>query len=208
MKLNEIDYMESHRDIQPSLFRESPLLEKLIESIVKPYQDQQGDLLWLAKNILNLDVAEKWHLDFMGSLIGQERFLVDFNVESYFGFKNSYKSETFGDKSNPSIGGYWKTRGDFKTASARRLNDEEYKRLIRARIICNNSNCITNDVVEVINLITNRTDNKVQTIKHGHIRITSVDETGLLAYFVDRLERIDNILPIASGVYVELAEDN
>lgn len=208
MTFKSIDYMETHREIQPSLYRESPQLDKLFESIFKPYEDQQKDFLWLAENILSVDLAEKWHLDWIGRLVGQERFLIDFNVEPYFGFKNSYKSETFGDKNNPNVGGYWKTRGDFNTSSARRLNDEELRRLIKARVIFNSSNCITNDLVEVVNLITNRTDNTVQTIRHGLIRIKSQDETGLLSYFIDRLDLIDNILPIADGVAVELSENN
>lgn len=199
-QFKEIDYIADHIEYQPSLYRESDKLLKLFESIYKPYIDQQKDLLWLAENVLNLDVAEKWHLDFIGGIVGQERLLVDFNVEPYFGFKGAYKAQAFNV-------GYWKGRGDFNTASARRLNDDEYRRVIRARTIFNQSNCITNDLVEVVNLITDRTDNKVQTLRHGLIRITSKDTSGLLGYFVSRVDMLDNILPIAAGVAVELAEE-
>ena len=86
------------------------------------------------------------------------------------------------------------------------MNDDEYRRLIKARVICNQSMCTTNDVVEVINLITNRADNKVQRFGHGLIKITSKDTTGLLAYFIDRLNSVDNIIPVASGVQIQLVE--
>ena len=200
------DYFKQHSELQPSIFRESENLSLLFESIYDVLMTQQDDFKWFSENILNIDIAEKSHLDLIGGLVGQNRFLVDFNVEKYFGFKYSYNSDTFGDSSDPSVGGYWNSRSNFNKSTARRLNDDEYRRLIKARVICNQSMCTTNDVVEVINLITNRVDNKVQRFGHGLIKITSKDETGLLAYFIDRLNSLDNIIPVASGVQVQLVE--
>ena len=151
---------------------------------------------------MNIDAAEKWHLDFIGSLVGQKRLLVGYNAEAYFGYKNSYKSETFGSSLDPAVGGYWNSRSYFNTASARRLNDEEYRRIIKARVIFNQSNCNSNELLEIINLITNRTDNSSRTAGHGLIEIGTKDETGLLSYFIDRVDLEDNILPIAAGVRV------
>ena len=200
------DYFKQHLELQPSIFRESENLGLLFESIYDVLMTQQDDFKWFSENILNIDIAEKSHLDLIGGLVGQNRFLVDFNVEKYFGFKYSYNSDTFGDSSDPSVGGYWNSRSNFNKSTARRLNDDEYRRLIKARVIYNQSMCTTNDIVEVINLITNRTDNKVQKFEHGLIKITSKDETGLLAYFIDRLNSVDNIIPVASGVQVQLVE--
>ena len=200
------DYFKQHLELQPSIFRESENLSLLFESIYDVLMTQQDDFKWFSENILNIDIAEKSHLDLIGGLVGQNRFLVDFNVEKYFGFKYSYNSDTFGDSSDPSVGGYWNSRSNFNKSTARRLNDDEYRRLIKARVIYNQSMCTTNDIVEVINLITNRTDNKVQRFEHGLIKITSKDETGLLAYFIDRLNSVDNIIPVASGVQVQLVE--
>lgn len=200
------DYFKQHLELQPSIFRESENLGLLFESIYDVLMTQQDDFKWFSENILNIDTAEKSHLDLIGGLVGQNRFLVDFNVEKYFGFKYSYNSDTFGDSSDPSVGGYWNSRSNFNKSTARRLNDDEYRRLIKARVICNQSMCTTNDVVEVINLITDRTDNTVQRFGHGLIKITSKDETGLLAYFIDRFNSntSDSILPVATGVEIGL----
>lgn len=198
------DYFQEYVELQPSLFRESDNLHRLFQSIFSAYNTQQQDFLWLSQNILNIDLAEKYHLDFIGGLVGQPRLLVGFNTEPYFGFKNSYQGETFGSAENPLVGGYWNSRSYFNTATSRVLNDDEYRRIIKARAIFNQSNCTCNDLVEVINLITNRDDNTVQTVKHGLINIKTKDETGLLSYFVDRLPLLDNILPVAAGVSVSL----
>ena len=199
-----INYYDEFFSDCPSLFVESENLKKLIEVILGQYQKDQEKYLWLIDNMLNLEVAEKWHLDFIGNLVGQDRFLANFDQEKYFGFLGSYQSETLGTLSDESIGGYWNSVDNFISSSARRLNDEEYKRIIKARIIYNNSNCLMNDLVSVVNLITNRTDNRISLVKHGQLVIQSSDESGLLTYFFDRLELEDNILPITYGVSVSL----
>ena len=195
----EVSYYAEHADMCPSLFRESENLNKIIESIFSAYQSQQVDFLWLAENILDVDKATGWHLDFIGNIVGQDRFLLDFNTEPYFGFDKSYQSETFNV-------GYWNSRSYFNTSSSRRLNDYEYRRLIKARVIYNSSTCTTDELLEVINLITDRTDNRIQVKSHGIIEISSQDTTGILAYFVEKPEGFDNILPVVAGVRIQFAE--
>ena len=195
----EVSYYAEHTDMCPSLFRESENLNKIIESIFSAYQSQQVDFLWLAENILDVDKATGWHLDFIGNIVGQDRFLLDFNTEPYFGFDKSYQSETFNV-------GYWNSRSYFNTSSSRRLNDDEYRRLIKARAIYNSSTCTTDELLEVINLITGRTDNRIQVKSHGVIEISSQDTTGILAYFVEKPEGFDNILPVVAGVRIQFAE--
>ena len=204
MNNTTINYYNDFLSNSPSLFVESENLKKVIEVILNQYQIDQEKYLWLIDNILNLEIAEKYHLDFIGQLVGQDRFLVNFNQEKYFGFLGSYQSETLGTLSDDSVGGYWNSVDNFISSSARRLNDEEYKRIIKARIIYNNSNCLMNDLVSVVNLITNRTDNRISLVKHGQLVIKSNDDSGLLTYFFDRLELEDNILPITYGVSVSL----
>lgn len=204
MNNTTINYYNDFLSNSPSLFVESENLKKVIDVILSQYQIDQEKYLWLIDNILNLEIAEKYHLDFIGQLVGQDRFLVNFNQEKYFGFLGSYQSETLGTLSDEGVGGYWSSVDNFISSSARRLNDEEYKRIIKARIIYNNSNCLMNDLVNVVNLITNRTDNRVSLVKHGQLSIKSIDDSGLLTYFFDRLELEDNILPITYGVSVSL----
>lgn len=202
--LEKLDYSAEYKEIQPSLFRESDVLDTLLKSIFNVCDKQQEDLLWISQNLLNIDAAEKSQLDFIGNIVGQPRFLSDFNTEPYFGYDGSYQSKTFGSSTDPEIGGYWNSRSYFNTATSRKLNDDEYRRLIKARVIYNQSNCTANDLLEVINLITNSKNNTVQMLNHGLVQINSDDSTGILSYFVDRLLMMDNILPIAAGVRVGL----
>lgn len=204
--VTSIDYVADNQEIQPSMFRYSENYNLLLECIFKPYMDQQEDFLWLKDNVLNIDEAELWHLDFLGNLVGQSRFLVSFNTEPYFGFEKSYQSDTLGTVSDPNVGGFWNTYGQFNSSTARKLNDDEYRRIIKARAIYINSNCTCNDLVAVINLITNTTNCVVSKPRHGLIEIKADDPDGLLAYFIDMVDLLDNILPISAGVSVTLKE--
>lgn len=206
MRNTLINYYSEFIEDCPSIFEYSENYKKLISVILNQYQIDQEKYLWLIDNILNLEVAEKYHLDFIGQLVGQPRFLANFDQEKYFGFLGSYQSETLGTLSDQSVGGYWNSIDNFKSSTARKLNDEEYKRIIKARIIYNNSECSVNDLVKVLNLITNSTDNRVTRKSHGQLSIKSSDTSGLLPYFFDRLDLEDNILPLTYGVSLTLED--
>ena len=201
-----VNYHEEYHETKPSLFRESENIDRVLQAIFDVCDYQQEDFIWLSQNLLNLDEAEGFHLDLIGGLVGQPRFLSDFNTEPYFGYEGSYQSRTFGSATDPSVGGYWNSRSYFNTSTARQLTDSEYRRLIKARAIYNQSNCTANDLLEVVNLITDSENNTIQILRHGLLQITTDDATGILSYFVDRLYLEDNILPIAAGVRVGLEE--
>ena len=101
---------------------------------------------------------------------------------------------------------YWNSMDTFNTASARKLTDEEYRRIIKARVIFNNSFCTRTDLLNVINLITGNTSASITRERHGLLKIRAVDDSGLLAYFMSRLDLDDNILPIAYGIRAEQVE--
>lgn len=205
-KVNAINYFSDYQEIRPSLFRESENLDSLIYSISEVQNKQQEKFLWLSENILNVYLAEKSHLDFIGNIVGQPRLLLDFDSDTYFGFYGSYHGDTFGSKIAPEIGGVWKSRSNFDLPKSKLLNDEEYRRLIKAKVIYNKSDCNTNDLLEVVNLITNHSNSSIQLMGHGELVLKAKDPTGLLSYFIDRAETTSEILPIPAGVRIRLEQ--
>jgi hypothetical protein len=206
-ELEYIDYKPRAVKDSTSVLKNSPIAMAILNSITSVLNEQQTDLIWLTKNMLNLDVAEKWHLDFIGGFIGQERVLASFDTGVFFGFEGAYQSGTFGDANNPETGAFWFNGNSYNASTSKILNDEQYLRVIKARIIKNNSQCSSiNDLVEIINLLTGSTDNSVYLVKHGHLQARVNDKDGLLAYFLSRQFNNDNILPIPLGVRFEIVE--
>lgn len=204
MLVQHIDYDSDAISRVTSVFKDSPIFQALLLSLLNPLDELQEDLIYLANNLLNIDVAEKSQLDFIGSLVGQPRILVDFNTEPFFGFEGAYQADTFGTIKNPNIGGYWNSYSYTNVATARTLNDEDYRRVIKARIIMNNTRVTTNEMVEVLNLLTGNSSSVVTRTSNRVLKVKIVDTTGLGAYFISRTDRDDNIIPLALGVRIEL----
>lgn len=194
-----------------SLFADSPIFTNFLLSFIPILDKQEENLLWLRDNILDIELAEGFQLDFIGGLVGQSRVLIDFNQERYFGFKSlngaaAYQSETFSSKNSPNLGGLWNSLSHTNTSTSRSLNDEEYRRAIKARIIYNNSYCTTDDVITSINLLLGNTRSTV-SVADKHISVKPVGDVSILSYFISRVDRIDNILPLPIEVTISLRED-
>lgn len=207
-ELTYVDYEKQVVSNSSELLKHSPIAVAFLESIAQYLNQQQKDLIWMCENILNLEEATGWQLDLIGQVVGQERLLASFDTGVYFGFKGSYQSDTFGDLNDSSVGGYWYNGNNFNVGTAKLLNDEQYKRVLKARIIKNNTrSCCFNDLIEVINLLVDNTNAVVWSNQHGLIQAKTTDDEGLLSYFLSRKNNKDNILPIPLGVKFEMIDN-
>mgnify|MGYP003397792074 CR=1 FL=1 len=201
-------YLEDLRSRYTSLLKDAPIFTGYLESFIPILEEQEERFLWLVENILNLDVAEGYHLDFIGGIVGQSRVLIDFGTEPYFGFKSTngteaYQSETLSSQSDTTVGGIWNSLSHTNTNTTRRLTDEEYRRVILARIIYNNCSCTTNSIIEVINLLTNSKNNTVYA-ESNTVVVKPTGDVQVLDYFISRVDRVDNIIPLPIGVNISM----
>lgn len=202
--MNE-DYSKIVEEQQTSLFKDSPIFNSMLQSFTKPYQTQQDKLLWLKDNILNVELATGYQLDFIGGIVGQSRLLVDFSTEPYFGFEGAYQAESFGTLSNPAVGGYWDSYSYTNVSGSRRLTDSEYIRVIKARIAYNNSHCSIDEFLSVVNFLNNTTNTSVSI--DGHIiKLSAPYFSEIFTYFVSKIDTSQNILPVPVGKRLQLSE--
>lgn len=206
-ELSRIDYVPRIVKDSASLLKDSPIATQFLSCLATELNKQQDYLIWFSKNILNLDVAVKWHLDFIGQFVGQDRVLASYDTGVFFGFEGSYQSGTFGDQNNSATGAVWYNGNSYDASTSKILNDEQYRRIIKARVIKNNTTSASiNDLLSVINLITNSTNNTLYLVEHGHLQAKIDDKDGLFAYFMSRQYNQDNLLPIPLGVRLEMVE--
>ena len=199
----KIDLHDQIDKLSTDVFKYSPKFLGLLKSLVTPLSDLQDDISDIVSNLLDIDYAKDYHLDWIGMLLNQPRFLIDFNDEKYFGMLGSHNSDTFGTLSDPNVGGYWYSYSYTNTATSKRLNDEQYRRVLKARIIYRNTNCSRGDILKVCNLLANNNNTVIELYEHKHLRIKYTDNDGILSYFVSRIDSDDNIIPLASGVFLE-----
>jgi len=99
-----------------------------------------------------IDTAEGVQLDILGSIVGQTREFVDAEIFEYFGFFDNPQSQSFGDLTDPGIGGRWRFI-DEPITGIRQLTDDEYRKFIRARITRNSTKSTPEDIIGQLGFI-------------------------------------------------------
>lgn len=103
---------------------------KLIESIIA-----QGFVdLYQLQDVLNIETATGHQLDLVGKHVGQGRIINGYQLRKFFGFRGS--PHALGFSRGKSGGGQWYRRRD-PLADSVRLSDEDYRFLIKCRILKN-----------------------------------------------------------------------
>lgn len=116
-------------------FRESTNLINYIKVLVS----EADTLEAVFQSLLNerwIDTAIGVQLDILGSIVGQNRVIIDASEIAYFGFSEDPTAFGFGDPDDPSVGGRFRDQFEVTTGN-RTLTDGEYRLFIRARVIKN-----------------------------------------------------------------------
>jgi len=206
MQLQTVDYLAQAVENSSSLLNESPMFQAFLAAILDYYQEQQVDLIWLCENMLDIDNASNWQLDFIGLLLNQPRLLASFDTGVYFGFEGAYQSGTFGTLADPTVGAPWYSSSGYNPSTSKRLTDDQYRRILKARSIKKTSKyCNHIELLEVVNLLADNTTSTLDTTSNGNLTIYTTDPDGFVSYFLSRSRTSDNILPIPLGVRVTLA---
>lgn len=136
----DANFVEIGLSRQLMQFRHSPNLNALLELLLTPYADIQHAL----KKMLterHIDTAQGKQLDGVGDIVGMPRPFTQMNGDWYFGFSGQSKAKPF---SRAPI------RDLAMQTNARTLNymaDDNYRRLLKWKIIANNSHGTVEDVI-------------------------------------------------------------
>ena len=203
MEIISIDYTAQARSRYTDQFKNNLEFDALVTTFTDLLNEYQSQYLIFKDRIFDINYQQGSGLDTIGNIVGQSRTLADFNQGIHFGFEGSYKSGTFGSNADPNVGAEWFSSLIPSQGSGRILTDEEYRNVIRARIIYNKTTCKTDDFLEVLNLLTFSTTNSVEWTQHGNILVNiSNDVKGLASYFISKIGVEGNIFPVPLGYRV------
>lgn len=101
-----------------------------------------------------VETAEGVQLDILGSIVGQDREVIEGSLFSYFGFSGNILSNTFSSFNDVSIGGRFKAKNESETG-LRRLDDNEYRIFIKSKINANITSSTPNEIIEQISYLFN-----------------------------------------------------
>ena len=165
----------------------------ILDTLIELKEERQREYISLADTFLDIDKSTGKNLDVIGRLIGEERTLVNFIDRSYFGFLGARLSEAYDV-------GYWYSLYRNKYGTLRTLTDEEYRRVLKARVIKNSSNSNRNSMLEVLNTLTGNTNSIVtETTDNGVITVEVLDRDGLVSYYLSKYKNDRNLIPVPMG---------
>lgn len=210
MSLNDFtiqDYLEDARGKVTQQFVDKLVFDKYLQLLLSELSELQlvmKDLMQLR----SLDSATGAQLDNIGYIVGQPREVFNATLIYYFGFDGASGAQTFGDTTDPDVGGVWRHSSQPESGS-RLLSDDEYRRAIKVKIIKNTSNCsfasVERAAIELFSLSSVNSD-YVNIVDHHTIDIfkSSGWNNPVATNFpgLDEVEVGDRYLPIPLGVTV------
>jgi hypothetical protein len=100
----------------------------------------------------DLDTAVGNQLDIDGAWVGQDRVITQVLLVEFFGFADDQAALTMGELTNPTIGGVFYELGA-TFAQSTTLSDDDYRTIIRARIVRNQANGTLSDLEAALEYI-------------------------------------------------------
>lgn len=94
----------------------------------------------------SLDTAVGKQLDVIGEIVGRPRGLVTSDIFYYFGFEGAPQGQSFSSTTDPTVGGQWYSV-DAPRGISREPSDDEYRLILKAKIIKNRTLARPEDVI-------------------------------------------------------------
>ena len=196
--MEEQDYKTIARSRLTDRHRSDDTFLAILDTAIEIKDLRQTQYLELGSKFLDIDQSTGKNLDVIGNLIGESRTLVNFINRPYFGYQGARLAESFDV-------GYWYSLYKNKYGTLHVLNDEEYRRVLKARVLKNCSKSSRNSLVSVLNTLTGNTSTTiVEQEDNKAIQISLQDDDGLVSYYLSKYKNDRNLIPVPLGRRIEL----
>lgn len=200
-----VDYLTEAFGRVTEQFKDKPIFERYLRLLIS----EQTELLTEMQKLMQLrsiDTAYGVQLDIIGEIVGRPRGLLTADEYKFFGFIGDPLSGTLGSSYDASAGSPFYSLGQ-STAGARVPSDEEYRLLIKAKIIKNTTKSTVEDTIRAFKFLFNTGTVTIDEYAPAKVRlgigkILTPTEKGLLFEFTGT----GGILPKTVGVNYEFIE--
>lgn len=147
MECKFTEYTPKIKERLPEQFKNSSSVNRVIEAFIdKELELAQCDMMtktWL-------DSAIGQQLDGVGEIVGYERPKGEPTSDGDFGFEDDDETRTFGDITSPENGGFL---GTVNPSLFAMIDDDEYRILLKAKILRNNSSLSVDSTLEILSTL-------------------------------------------------------
>lgn len=152
------DYLEEARGRVTEQFKSADVFDRYLQLLV----ESQIQIQKVIKDLIQLrdiDTATGNQLDVIGRIVGQERDLIASDLYEFFGFEGALGAQSMGSVSTAEGGIFYSLRGSLGRNVP--LDDETYRKFIKAKVYKNVTSSTPNEFIAVVNLIFNTTETYV-----------------------------------------------
>lgn len=176
-----------------SQHRDKPKFRKTVETLISPLIDCLECLNGL-NDKFDLETATGDQLQIIADWVGAPNSIPNSVPVAYFGFQGQSGSLTWREVDDPSvISGYWRESG-MSGFTALEMSPQLFKKVIKAKILLNKSDCSEQSAKEIISLVIDKPfkfkDNLNMTITFSFLE----------SYEVFERELVKLMFPLPSGV--------
>jgi hypothetical protein len=205
------DYVTEARGLVTEQFKGKTVMDKYLRLLLSGILDAQ-EVLRQIQQQRSIDTAVGAQLDVIGEIVGRPRGLVTAELFEYFGFQGGPLSDTFGSLNDTTVGSAWYSLNG-PLGISRAPSDEEYRLILKAKIIKNRTLATPEDVIDAYKFLfgasrvqLDETGPEICSVRIGIGKILTDVERGLLF----DLGGADILLPKPVGVsytYTEFDSD-
>lgn len=210
MAVNQFEteqFLDVARERITEQFKAKPVMDRYLQLLLSGKEEIQG-VLSDVMTLRSIDTATGVQLDVIGIIVGLDRGLVSAELFTFFGFSGATQAGSYGSKTDVSVGSPWYSLGD-ATQISRPPSDEEYRLMLKAKIIKNRTLSRPEDLIEAYKFLFNTpkvtiSQNGIASVKIGIGKVLSPIERGLLF----NLGGTGSLLPKTVGVEYVYSEFN
>lgn len=210
MALNQFvveEFLEVARSRVTQQFRDKPVFDKYVQLLLGGFSDIQEVARQLQQE-RSIDTAVGTQLDVIGDIVGRPRGLVTATLFTYHGFQGETLAGSFGSLTDPTAGAPWYSEGA-PVGISRPPSDEEYRLILKAKIIKNRTVSRPEDVIAAYKFLFGASTVYITEPESGKAsigigKILSAVERGLLF----DLGGVGSLLPKTIGVEYTYSEFN
>lgn len=186
-------------------FKDKPVIDKYLQ-LTNLGKEEIQLVLRDVMQLRSIDTAVGAQLDVIGEIVGRPRGLVTSTVFEYFGFQGHPQAGSYGSATDPTVGRPWYSL-DAPLGLSRAPSDEEYRLILKAKIIKNRTLSRPEDVIEAYKFLFGAsrvtiTETGPAEVRIGIGKILSQVERGLLF----DLGGVGALLPKTIGVEYTYSE--
>lgn len=202
------DFVADAEDLITTQFQDKDVFNRYLRLLKTSTQELLGVFRDLMQK-RDIDSATGAQLDIIGEIVGQPRVLINTDLYPFFGYQGALAANSFGTYYNNQLGGYWYSYGG-KIGGDVMLNDEQYRLIIKAKIIKNNARGTNEDYITFGTFVFNtkidfRDDHSGNsTVLVG--RRLSMFERSIMAYVFEGANYNFTYHPKPLGIGLEYAE--